>query len=137
LNLLRDLEEASGQTFMLIAHDLPGVRFITSHVSVMFAGRIVEAGRTEDVFAHPSHPYTLQLLQATLLDVKTRERDVAGAEAAGDHGGTAGCSYRSRCPYAIAICSTIDPRLVDVGEEHLVACHVAQEHHGLLPEAPR
>jgi oligopeptide transport system ATP-binding protein len=136
LNLLRDLEETSGQTFLLIAHDLPGVRFITSYVSVMFAGRIVESGRTEDVFSHPSHPYTLQLLRATLLDVKTSVGDAAGAELTGDHAGAVGCPYRTRCQYAVERCSALDPRLAEVGEEHLVACHVAQEHHGRLPEVP-
>jgi oligopeptide/dipeptide ABC transporter ATP-binding protein len=128
LNLLIDLKVERRISYLFIAHDLAVVRHISDRVSVMYAGRIVETGPRDEVFASPSHPYTQALLAAS-GPVSTLEGPVgtAGAGAISDplpRGELpSGCAFRERCPRAQAMCATEVPQLVERGQGHPVACY--------------
>ena len=101
LNLMSDLEREAGVTFLLISHDLAVVAHICETTAVMYRGRIVEIGRTEDLFANPAHPYTRELVDATpRLDRPTRVAPLAPAD--GGRRATEGCPYAQRCPFVRA-----------------------------------
>ena len=127
LNLMSELREREGVSFLYITHDVASARYIADRVLVMYAGHIVEEGPTEQVLQHPKHPYTQLLLSAVpdpsaplsladSLDVGEPPRTVDPQE---------GCRFRARCPFAVAECSSVTPRLRTVGAGRVVACHVA------------
>lgn len=127
LNLLKDLQERLGLTYLFIAHDLSIVRFLSRRVAVMYLGRIVEMGPTRAVFHHPQHPYTKSLLEAATIpdpDVK-RRRSLAVGETPSSAALPAGCRFHPRCPQRRRECSEQDPPLQNAGEEHQVSCHQA------------
>jgi peptide/nickel transport system ATP-binding protein len=129
LDLISDLQAESGTAVIVITHDLGVVAEIAEKVLVMYAGRVVERGTTEQVFASPQHPYTWGLLKSvTRLDRDRRERLSAIS-------GTppslidvpAGCPFHPRCPYAgstAGLSQTVRPDLRDAGQDHWVACHL-------------
>lgn len=127
LNLMSDLREREGVSFLYITHDIASARYVADRLMVMYAGEVVEEGPTEDVLRHPKHPYT-QLLLSAVPDPKARE-DVAPPTQTTepprmiDPG--EGCRFRFRCPYAVerSFCET--PHLRLVRKDHRVACHVA------------
>jgi peptide/nickel transport system ATP-binding protein len=123
LNLMSDLEREAGVTFLLISHDLAVVAHICEMTAVMYRGRIVEIGRTEDLFARPAHPYTRELVDATpRLDQPTRVQPIAPA--VGGMAPAGGCPYAERCPYARARCGEEAPALDAIGDgKRRVACH--------------
>jgi oligopeptide/dipeptide ABC transporter ATP-binding protein len=128
LNLMSELREREGVSFLYITHDVASARYIADRVLVMYAGHLVEEGPTEDVIQRPKHPYT-QLLLSAVPD----PRAPLGVSDAADVGEPPkvvnpkeGCRFRPRCPYAIAECETVTPLLRDIGPRRLVACHVAQ-----------
>jgi peptide/nickel transport system ATP-binding protein len=123
LNLMSDLEREAGVTFLLISHDLAVVAHICETTAVMYRGRIVEIGKTEDLFANPAHPYTRELVDATpRLDRPTRVAPLAPAD--GGAAATDGCPYAERCPFARARCREEAPILESKGEgSRQVACH--------------
>jgi oligopeptide/dipeptide ABC transporter ATP-binding protein len=126
MNLLADLQEAWGTTYLLIAHDLMAVRLICHEVAVMYLGRIVELGATEQVFDKPRHPYTQALLDAARIEFADK-RPVppeAVVEESTESGSRAGCGFRARCPLAHARCSIEVPNVYQVDQEHAVACHL-------------
>ena len=122
LNLMSDLEREAGVTFLLISHDLAVVAHICETTAVMYRGRIVEIGRTEDLFARPAHPYTRELVDATpRLDRPTRVAPLAPAE--GGAPPSDGCPYAERCPFARARCREQAPTLDVMAEgDRRVAC---------------
>jgi peptide/nickel transport system ATP-binding protein len=127
LNLMTELREREGVSFLYITHDVAGARYIADRVLVMYAGHLVEEGPTEDVIQRPKHPYT-QLLLSAVPDPKAP----LGVSDAGDVGEPPkvidpkeGCRFRGRCPLAIGVCETVTPPLRPVGRGRLVACHVA------------
>jgi oligopeptide/dipeptide ABC transporter ATP-binding protein len=128
LNLLMDLKEARGLTYLLIAHDLAVVDHMADRVAVMYFGRIVEIGRRDDVLARPSHPYTQALLGAVPRPGAGKRRpgsSVAG-EAPNPLDPPTGCAFHPRCPRAQEACRSELPRLdpaPDSGPGHLAACH--------------
>jgi peptide/nickel transport system ATP-binding protein len=128
LNLMNELREREGVSFLYITHDIASARYLADRVLVMYAGHLVEEGPTEDVIQRPKHPYT-QLLLSAVPD----PRAPLGVLDAADVGEPPkvvnpkeGCRFRPRCPYAIAECETVTPLLRDIGPGRLVACHVAQ-----------
>jgi peptide/nickel transport system ATP-binding protein len=128
LNLMQDLQEQFGLSYILISHDLAVVDYLCDEIAVMYLGRIVEHARSDDLFAHAAHPYTRALLDAVPRAgaAGTRRRRMAQAIAAHSAAAT-GCPYASRCPLADQHCRDVPPLLRKVGEKHLAACHKAEE----------
>lgn len=127
LNLLEDLQQKLGLTYLFISHDLSVVNHIADRVCVMFLGQICEIGTTEEIFFHARHPYTKLLLEST--PVIGKRLQVGGAEDSVEIPSSmnppSGCRFHTRCPYAAEICSQAHPELT--GENgHLCACHLAE-----------
>ena len=127
LNLMADLRDRRGVSFLYITHDLASARYISDRVLVMYAGHIVEAGPTEDVLAAPKHPYTRLLVSAA---PDPRAEVVADPEAAAGEPPRVidpepGCRFRGRCPLAIPECAAADPPLRELAPNHRAACIVA------------
>jgi peptide/nickel transport system ATP-binding protein len=121
LNLMRELQERLGLTYLLITHNLAVVRFMATRVGVMYLGRLVEIGETDALFARPRHPYTRMLLDAVPdLSMSGRPRTPVGGEPANPIDPPPGCPFHPRCPKAIAICKSERPAFRDN-----VACHLA------------
>jgi peptide/nickel transport system ATP-binding protein len=127
LNLMQDLQEQFGLSYVLISHDLAVVDYLCDEVAVMYLGRIVEQGRPEDLFEHCAHPYTRALLEAVPRARAGGGRRRRGGQAiASQSVAAAGCPYVARCPLADQHCREVLPELRRVGEGHLAACHRAE-----------
>ena len=128
LNLMSELREREGVSFLYITHDVASARYIADRVLVMYAGHLVEEGPTEDVLQRPKHPYT-QLLLSAVPDPRAELR-VSDAADVGEPPKVIdpeeGCRFRARCPYAIARCEVETPLRRSLGARRLVACHVAE-----------
>jgi oligopeptide/dipeptide ABC transporter ATP-binding protein len=128
LNLMGELREHEGVSFLYITHDVASARYLADRVVVMYAGHLVEEGPTEDVLQHPKHPYT-QLLVSAVPDPRA-ELGLADARDVGEPPKVVdpkpGCRFRQRCPLAIARCETETPALRELGDGRRVACHVAE-----------
>jgi oligopeptide/dipeptide ABC transporter ATP-binding protein len=126
LNLLKDLGDELGLTYVVIAHDLPTLRFLVDEVAVMYLGRIVERGPTEEIFDTPQHPYTQALLSAvpSVLrgDAHVREMILEG-EIPSAIDPPSGCHFRTRCAHARDVCAAEAPALEPHGGS-VVACHM-------------
>ena len=129
LNLLLDLQGEFGLTYLFVAHDLSVVRHISNRVAVMYVGRIVELGRTEEIFSAPKHPYTAALLSAVPeADPRLRrKRIVLEGEVANPAAPPTGCYFHPRCAYAVDLCRTQTPPPQEIAPGHVVRCHRAQE----------
>ncbi|WP_033295489.1 ABC transporter ATP-binding protein [Amycolatopsis jejuensis] len=127
LNLLEDLQERFGLTYLFVAHDLAAVRHLSRRIAVMYLGRIVEIGDREDVAARPLHPYAQALLSAVPRSdprvERTRERIILSGDLP-DPGATPdGCPFQTRCPAVQDRCRVEAPQLDEVASGHRVACH--------------
>ncbi|WP_264212230.1 ABC transporter ATP-binding protein [Leisingera thetidis] len=124
LNLMRDLQDELGLTYLFISHDLAVVDFMSDYVGVMYLGRLVEAGPAERIFAAPEHPYT-QLLMDTVPDISLGRRDRAPAigEVPNPITPPPGCSFNPRCTLATARCREQSPELAARSGGTVVACH--------------
>ena len=130
LNLMMDLQEEHGLAYVFISHDLGVVRHVTDRVAVMYLGRVVEEGATEEVFTDPAHPYTRALLDAVPEpDPDRRRRPVVAGEAASpaDGGAAEGgaCAFAPRCRLAEPRCWSEAPDLRSLGQGRQAACHLA------------
>lgn len=129
VNLLGDLQDQYGLTYVLIAHDLAVVRYACTRVAVMYLGKIVEAGSREDIYEKPAHPYTQALLSAVPPESPQergeRERIILRGDPPSPANPPSGCRFRTRCWKAQEICAIEEPILVDRGHSHPVACHFA------------
>jgi oligopeptide/dipeptide ABC transporter ATP-binding protein len=126
LNLMDDLQQRLGLTYLFIGHDLSVVRHISDIVAVMYLGRIVETGAVQDIFANTTHPYSKALLSAVPVpDPETkRRRIILAGDVPSPVNPPSGCPFHPRCPDATAECGKVAQRLVDVTRGHQVACHV-------------
>jgi len=127
LNLLQDLQEQFGLSYILISHDLAVVDYLCDEIAVMYLGRIVEQGRPEDLFERCAHPYTRALLEAVPRARAGGVRRRRGPQAiASQSQDAAGCAYAGRCPLADRHCREAAPALRKIGPGHLAACHHAE-----------
>jgi peptide/nickel transport system ATP-binding protein len=129
LNLMLELQEELGLTYLFVAHDLSVVRHISDRVAVMYVGKIVEMAETERIFHVPRHPYTEALLSAVPKPdprLKT-DRIVLEGEVADPSRPPTGCYFHPRCHYAVDLCRTTSPRLEEVAPGHFASCHRARE----------
>lgn len=129
LNLLQDLQESFGLSYLFIAHDLSVVEHISDKVAVMYVGRIVEIAPTEQVYFAPKHPYTEALLASVPRPdpFQTREQIALQGEVPSPANPPSGCAFHPRCRYAQAICQEEEPPLSAVTADHWASCHFAQE----------
>ena len=134
LNLLKELQNQLGLTYLFVAHNLAVVKYEADRVAVMYAGKIVEIGETEELYTNPRHPYTEALISAAPNpdpDTKNRARIVLSGEVADPGNLPPGCAFHPRCRYAEDRCRREIPELVEVGGEmgpsHRAACHFASE----------
>ena len=127
INLLEDLQEEFGLTYIFVAHDLGVVRHVSDRIAVMYLGKIVELGPAEEVCRHPIHPYTLSLLGAVPIpdprENAQREHIVLEGDVPSPANPPPACRFHTRCPSATDICSADDPPLIDHGRGHWAACH--------------
>lgn len=127
LNLMKDLQERLGLTYLFIAHDLSTVRFLCDSVAVMYLGKFVEMGPNESIFQDPRHPYTQTLLAAVTIpdpEIK-RSRIILSGEMPSSTNPPPGCRFHTRCIHAADLCKTVEPELKDVGSGQMVSCHFA------------
>jgi oligopeptide/dipeptide ABC transporter ATP-binding protein len=129
LKLFRELWARFDLTYLFISHDLAVVRLMCTRVAVMYLGRIVEIGPTEDVFARPQHPYTRSLLAAMPVPGGPRVIETAWLEGEPPDPANlpAGCRFRPRCPRAEAVCASDEPLLATVHGAQSAACHFAPD----------
>ena len=127
LNLMRDLQEELGLTYLFISHNLAAVRHISDRVGVMYLGRIVETADSGTLFSTPRHPYTRMLLEAIPdLAMSGREREPTGGEVPNPLDPPPGCHFHPRCPFANARCRSETPALKQQGATE-TACHAVEE----------
>ncbi|MGH8807277.1 MAG: ABC transporter ATP-binding protein [Noviherbaspirillum sp.] len=125
LNLFMSLRDQLNLTYLFISHDLGVVRHLSDRVVIMYLGRVVESGPSEEIFSHPNHPYTQALLASapTLVAKKATFVGVQG-EIPSPLNPPAGCHFHPRCPHATERCKTERPPLVEIAPSHHAACHL-------------
>jgi oligopeptide/dipeptide ABC transporter ATP-binding protein len=136
LNLLIQLQQKLGLTYLFVTHHLLVVKYISNRLAVMYLGKIVEIARTQDLFKHPLHPYTTALLSGIPVpDVERKPwRIVLSGDVPSPVNPPAGCRFHTRCPFAVDRCLREEPLLESVEDGHLVACHRKQETEKLVAE---
>ena len=129
INLLKSLQEKRNLTYLFISHDLSVVEHISDTVGVMYLGNLVEYGETDDIFAHPLHPYTKALFSAIPIPDPTvkRERVVLQGSIPSPANPPSGCKFHTRCPYATERCKTEAPKQREVEPGHYVVCHLYEK----------
>jgi len=136
LNLLIQLQQKLGLTYLFVTHHLLVVKYISNRLAVMYLGKIVEIARTRDLFAHPLHPYTIALLSGIPVpDVERKPwRIVLSGDVPSPVNPPGGCRFHTRCPFAVDRCLREEPLFESIETGHLVACHRKHETEKLVAE---
>ena len=136
VNLLDDLKNELGLTYLFIAHDLSMVRYISDRVAVMYLGKIVELADTRVIFSKPAHPYTYALMSAIPIPDVThhQQRIVLSGDVPSPANPPAGCRFHTRCPFTVDRCLKQEPLLEAMEAGHRVACHRKHETEKLVTE---
>lgn len=128
INLMEDLQEEFGLTYIFISHDLSVVRHISDRVGVMYLGKMMELASKKELYAEPLHPYTQALLSAVPVPRKKgimkRERIILKGELPSPANPPKGCVFHTRCPAAFDLCKQVNPDFKEVKSNHFVACHL-------------
>lgn len=126
INLLEELQDRLGLTYLFVAHGLSVVKHISDRIAVMYLGKIVELARSEELYRNPRHPYTVALLSAAPIPdpgiEKHRKRIILRGDVPSPIDPPAGCRFHTRCPLAISRCRSEEPPLVEQASGHLAAC---------------
>jgi oligopeptide/dipeptide ABC transporter ATP-binding protein len=127
INLLEDLQESLGLTYVFVAHDLSIVRHIADRIAVMYVGKVMELAPADELYTKPIHPYTAALLSAIPIpdprENRARVRHVLEGEPPNPITPPSGCRFHTRCPRATDVCATVEPPLAEYAGGHLAACH--------------
>lgn len=128
LNLFQDLQKDLNLTYLFVSHDLSVVECISHRVAVMYLGKIVELAQTEELYKNPLHPYAQALFASIPIPDPTvkKRRIVLTGEVPSPVNPPSGCRFHTRCPKVMEICAKEEPELKDIGNGHLVACHLVQ-----------
>jgi len=126
LNLMQDLQDKMGITYLWVSHNLNQVKYMSDDMAVMYLGKVVEMGQTKDVFDQMAHPYTKALISAVpKVDTEGRKKTIfLEGEIPSPINPPSGCYFRTRCPQVFQRCEQEEPPLVDLGGEHFCACHL-------------
>lgn len=126
INLMLDLQKEFGLTYLFISHDLSVIEHMTDRVAVMYLGKIVELADTEELFDNPKHPYTQALLSAVPIShpKEARDRIILKGDVPSPANPPSGCSFHTRCPLAMDICSKVVPEVIHFGNGHSASCHL-------------
>ena len=140
LNLMRDLQRDHGLTYLFISHDLSVVRYLSNNIGVMYLGKLVEVGPSNDVYFGPVHPYTRGLIDTIPMADPVAEKAKVAKGVAGELPSAldppSGCRFRTRCPRAQDVCAAEEPPLRPFGDGHLAACHFPLREPGTpIPQA--
>jgi oligopeptide/dipeptide ABC transporter ATP-binding protein len=127
INLLDELQDDLGLSYVFVAHDLSVVRHVSDRIAVMYLGKVMELSPAAELYAKPIHPYTRALLSAIPIpdpkQNRAREREVVGGEPPNPVNPPPGCRFHTRCPRATEVCKTVEPPLTEYANGHLAACH--------------
>ena len=129
INLLKELQNEMGLTYVFISHDLSVVKYVTDSVLVMYLGNMMEKGNTDDIFREPLHPYTKALFSAVPVpnpDVKMN-RIILEGDIPSPANPPKGCKFHTRCSKCMNVCKYVPPRYAEVKPDHFVACHLYDE----------
>jgi len=130
VNLLEDLQEQLGLTYLFIAHDLSMVRHISDRMAVMYLGKIVELADRDEIYLHPLHPYTQALMSAVPVPdpdiAETRHRIILEGDIPSPANPPVGCNFNTRCPIAREICFQEEPSYREIKSNHWTACHFSE-----------
>ncbi len=128
LNLMRNLQDELGLTYLFISHDLAVVRHMATRIGVMYLGKLVEVSPAHELFAAARHPYTQMLLDAVPdVEMTGRNRAQVKGEVPNPINPPSGCSFHPRCPYAFERCPAEEPGMTSVARDHEAACHAVAE----------
>lgn len=127
LQLLKDIQAESGNTVLLVTHDMAVHANVTDRVGIMYAGRLVEEGPTEVIFEDPRHPYTQHLIRSLPMIGDRSTKVSLGGSPPNLADPPSGCRFHPRCPCSIDVCRSEVPQIISLGPQHRVACHLIQE----------
>lgn len=127
VNMLEDLQKEHNLTYLFIAHDLSMVKYISDRIGVMYLGKMAEIAPADKLYETPKHPYSQALLSAIPIPdpeiMRNSNRIIIEGDVPSPINPPSGCTFRTRCPYAKEICSDKIPQLVEISDDHFVACH--------------